>query len=62
MFESVTSDLEAKNPEALHAMRDGLSQLKQAFATLNAPTRPPIELAAVQDIVARIEFAANKLR
>ena len=61
MIESVAGDLEAKNAEALRDMRDGLSQLKQAFATVDAPKRPPIEEAAMLGIVSRIELAASKL-
>jgi hypothetical protein len=61
MFESVAGDLGVKNAEALHDLRGGLSQLKQAFATVDAPKRPPIDDASLLGIVARIELAAGKL-
>ncbi len=61
MIESVAGDLEAKNAETLRDMRDGLSQLKQAFATVDAPRRPPIDDAALLGVVSRIELAAGKL-
>ena len=61
MIESVAGDLEAQNAGALRDMRDGLSQLKQAFASVDAPRRPPINDAALLGIVARIELAAGKL-
>jgi hypothetical protein len=61
MIEAVAGDLKAKNAEALRDMRDGLSQLKQAFATVDAPKRPPIDDAALLGMVSRIELAAGKL-
>lgn len=61
MIESVVGDLEVKNAEALRDMRDGLSQLKQAFATVDAPKRPPIEEAVMLGIVLRIELAGGRL-
>jgi hypothetical protein len=61
MIESVAGDLAAKNADALRDLRDGLSQLKQAFATVNAPKRPSIDAAAMLGIVSRIESAAGKL-
>ena len=61
MIESVASDLDAKNMQALHDMRDGLSQLKRAFATVDAPRRPPIDDAVLLGIVSRMEQAAGKL-
>jgi hypothetical protein len=60
MIESVAGDLAVKNAEALRDMRDGLSQLKQAFAIVNAPKQTPIEEAAMLGIVSRIELAAAK--
>jgi hypothetical protein len=62
MIESVAGDLEAKNPDALREMREGFAQLKQAFAAMNAPKRPPIEEAAMLIIVSRIELTAGKLQ
>jgi hypothetical protein len=62
MIESVAGDLEAKSPDALREMREGLAQLKQAFAAMNAPKRPPIEEAAMLAIVSRIELAAGKFQ
>jgi hypothetical protein len=61
MIESVAGDLEAKSPNALREMREGFEQLKQAFAAMNAPKRPPIEEAPMLAIVSRIEMVANKL-
>jgi hypothetical protein len=61
MIESVAGDLEAKNAVALRDMRDGLSQLKQAFAAVDAPKRVPIEEAAILGIVSRIELAGGRL-
>jgi hypothetical protein len=61
MIESVAGDLEVKSADALRDMRDAFSQLKQAFNALKPPKRPPIELAAMQDLVARIELSADKL-
>jgi hypothetical protein len=61
MIDSVAGELAAKNAEALRDLREGLSQLKQAFATVDAPKRPPIDDAALLGIIARIEQAAGKL-
>ena len=61
MIESVAGDLEAKNSDALREMREGFAQLKQAFAAMNAPKRPPIEDATMLAIVSRVELAAGKL-
>ena len=61
MVERVAGDLEAKNPDALHEVREGLAQLKQAFTAINAPKRPPIEEAALLAIVSRIDQAAGKV-
>jgi hypothetical protein len=61
MFETVAADLEAKNADALHDLREGLSQLKQAFAALSAPKNPPIATEAMLNLVVRVEGAANKL-
>ncbi len=61
MVESVAGDLEAKNPDALREMRDGLAQLKQAFAAINAPKRPPMDDVAMLAIVSRVELAVGKL-
>ena len=62
MVESVAGALEAKNPEALREMREGFAQLKQTFATMNAPKRPPIEEAAMIALVSRVELVAGKLQ
>lgn len=61
MIESVAGDLEAKNPEALRDIRQEFAQLKQAFATVNAPKRPPLAAAGLLGVVSRIELAAGKL-
>jgi hypothetical protein len=61
MIESVAGDLEAKNPEALRDMRQGFVQLKQAFAAVDAPKRPPLDAAALLGVVSRIELAVGKL-
>jgi hypothetical protein len=61
MVESVAGDLEAKNADALRDLRDALSELKKAFAPVDAPKRLPIDAAAIQGIVSRVELAAGKL-
>ncbi len=62
MIESVAGDLEARNPDALRDMREGFAELKQAFATVNAPKRPPIDADAMLGIVSRVALAAAKLQ
>lgn len=62
MIESVAGALEVKNPDSLREMREGFAQLKQAFAAINAPKRPPIEEAAMLAIVSRVELAAGKIQ
>jgi hypothetical protein len=57
----VAGDLETKDPEALRDMRQGFAQLKQAFAAVDAPKRPPLDAAALFGVVSRIELAAGKL-
>jgi hypothetical protein len=42
-------------------MRQRFAQLKQAFATVHAPKRPPLDAAALLGLVSRIELAAGKL-
>jgi hypothetical protein len=61
MIESVAGELEAMNPETLRDMRQRFAQLKQAFATVHAPKRPPLDAAALLGLVSRIELAAGKL-
>ena len=61
MIDEVAGELGAKNPEALRELRDNLTQLKRAFAALNAPKQPPQDPAAVTERVAAIEAAAAKL-
>lgn len=62
MFESVAPELvEQGNTVALADIREGFAQLKQAFAAVSAPAQPPIDYAAMQSIVSRIELAAAKL-
>lgn len=61
MIDSVAGDLASKNPDALREIRDNMAQLKQAFATLNAPKEPPQDPAALTERVAKIEAAALKL-
>jgi hypothetical protein len=61
MVESVAGELEPNNAAALSDIRAGFAQLKQAFATVAAPKRPPMDNAALLDIVARIELAVGKL-
>jgi hypothetical protein len=62
MIESAAAGLEAKNAEALRDMRGGFAQLKQAFAAVNAPQRPPIDADTMLSIILRIELAAAKLQ
>ncbi|MGH6727251.1 MAG: hypothetical protein ACREB8_12010 [Pseudolabrys sp.] len=61
MIDSVGGDLGAKNAEALRDLRDGLARLKQAFASVDAPRRPPIDEANLLAVVSRIEQAAGRL-
>ena len=42
-------------------IRGGFEQIKQAFATANAPKQQLIDYSAVLGIAARIELAAGKL-
>lgn len=62
MIESIAADLADKNPEALRDIRDNFAQLKQAFASVNAPKHPPLDVPAVADRVSRIAAAAAKLK
>ena len=61
MFESIASDLQAKNAAALTELRAGLSQLKQTFAALTAPKSAVMDEVALQAAMARIEQAARAL-
>jgi len=61
MIESVAGDLAAKNPEALRDLRDGLARLKQAFASVDAPKRLPIDTADLHGAISRVRQAAGKL-
>jgi hypothetical protein len=61
MIESVAPELAARNADALRDIRNGYAQLKQAFAPLTAPKRPPIGEADMLDIISHIETAAGKL-
>lgn len=60
MIESVAPDLEAKNAETLRDIRDGLSQLKQTFAPMDAPKQVVLDYSDALKIMARIELAAAK--
>jgi len=60
MIESVAGDLEGKNAEALHDMRDAMSALKQAFAPVNAPKQAALDYSDTVKIVSRVELAAAK--
>jgi hypothetical protein len=62
MIDGVAGDLATKNATALRGLRDALSQLKQAFAAVDAPKRPPIDEAALHAIVSRIEMASGELK
>ena len=62
MIGGVAGDLAVRNADALRALRDGMSQLKQAFVTVDAPKRAPIDAVALQALVSRIEMAAGKLK
>jgi hypothetical protein len=61
MIESVAGDLEPKNPDALRDLRQGFAQLKQTFAAVDPPKRPPLDIAALRGAVSQIELAAGKL-
>jgi hypothetical protein len=62
MIGGVAGDLAARNADALRALRDGMSQLKQAFVTVHAPKRAPIDAAALHVLVSRGEMAAGPLK
>lgn len=62
MFESVAADIGARNAEALRDIRDGLAQLKQAFAAVSAPRKPAMQAAAVAALVAKVDLAARKIQ
>jgi hypothetical protein len=61
MFEGVAGEFAADKSEALSEIRAGFSQLKQAFANVNAPKLATIDYAAVSSLVSKIEVAAGKL-
>jgi hypothetical protein len=61
MIESVAGELGSNNAAALADMRAGLTQLKQAFASVNAPKQAVMDYAALIAIVSRIELATGKL-
>jgi hypothetical protein len=61
MIESVAGNIEAKNPDALRDLRQAFAQLKQTFAAVDAPKRPPLDTAALRGTVSQIEIAAGKL-
>jgi hypothetical protein len=61
MIESVAGDFTGDNAAALADIRVGLAQLKQAFATVNAPKQPSIDPSVLAAIVTKIEMAADKL-
>jgi hypothetical protein len=61
MFESVAGDFAADKAEALSEIRAGFSQLKRAFADVNAPKLVAVDYAAVSSLASKIEAAAGKL-
>jgi hypothetical protein len=61
MIDSVAADLQKKDEAALHEVRAGLAELKQAFPSPVPPPLPVTDGAAVLGIVTRIEVAAGKL-
>jgi hypothetical protein len=62
MVESVAGDLAGKKPDALGDIREGFTQLKRAFGTVQAGRRAPIASGMMLDIVSRIDLAADKLQ
>jgi hypothetical protein len=61
IIEGAAGELGANDAAALGDMRAGFAQLKQAFASVNAPKQAVMDYAAVLAIVAKIELAAGKL-
>lgn len=61
MIDGVAGEAGVNNPDALRDIRDNLAQLKQAFAGVNAPKQPPLDVDAVAARVSKIAAAAAKL-
>jgi hypothetical protein len=61
MIESVSPDLEKKDPGSLAQVRAGFEQLKKAFPSPMPPRTPIKDAGAVLADVSRIELAAGKL-
>jgi len=61
MIESVSPDLEKKDPSSLAQVRAGFVQLKKAFPSSMPPRTPIKDAGAVLADVSRIELAAGKL-
>jgi hypothetical protein len=61
MIESVSGDLEGKNPAALQEIRASFAQLKQVFPSTTAPKTPIEDYNGVAGMVSSIELAAGKL-
>lgn len=60
MIEGVAAELDTRNAEALRGVRETFAQLKPAFAGVNAPKQPVLDVAAIRDRVRRIEADAAK--
>jgi hypothetical protein len=61
MFDSVSTALEKKNPDAFALLRTNFAELKKAFPTPLPPRAPVKTPADVLSDIARIELAASKL-
>lgn len=62
MIERVSPTLVELNSDALLEIRDNFAQLRQAFAGVNAPKQPALDVAAVTGRVAKIAAVAAALR
>lgn len=61
MIESAALRLSAADAAPLGDIRAGMTKIKAAFATLNAPERPTMDEKAVDALVRQIEMAFQKL-
>jgi hypothetical protein len=62
MIDGVAGELATENAVAVRELHGGLSQLKLAFAAVEAPKRTPMDAADLLAVVSRIESAAGKLK
>ena len=61
MIEAAAPALPADDAAALDEIHAGLARIKRAFASIDAPDRPTMDVAALAAAVAQIEATAGKL-